>query len=217
MTYVSRRIFSRAAAASFLVPSIPLFLTRSAFAQSAPPAMAMRDLSAESWMSEWLSAGRPVSGALYLQRFKDPWWILMKPISWKPDSSAPGLPPVTVPEGFTTDLASVPRLFWSMLRPDGEYAYAAIIHDYLYWRQPGEREQADLIFWYAMQDFKIDRATAWAIWGAVRAGASGAWEDNRNARLGGARRILRRYPEDPGITWESWKTRPDVFVPGSPY
>ncbi|MDI5166053.1 DUF1353 domain-containing protein, partial [Salmonella enterica subsp. enterica serovar Montevideo] len=33
---------------------------------------------------------------------------------------------IEVPVGFVTDLATVPRIFWSLLPPDGEYAKAAI-------------------------------------------------------------------------------------------
>lgn len=40
--------------------------------------------------------------------------------------------PVNVPKGFETDFASVPRIFWSLCPPDGQYAQAAVTHDYLY-------------------------------------------------------------------------------------
>ena len=39
---------------------------------------------------------------------------------------------ILVPDGFTTDFASVPRLFWIILPPDGRYTQAAVLHDYLY-------------------------------------------------------------------------------------
>lgn len=39
---------------------------------------------------------------------------------------------ISVPAGFVTDLATIPRIFWTLLPPDGKYAKAAIIHDYLY-------------------------------------------------------------------------------------
>ena len=48
-----------------------------------------------------------------------------------------------MPTGFVTDFASIPPIFYSVLRPDGEYAYAAVIHDYLYWTQTRPREDAD--------------------------------------------------------------------------
>jgi hypothetical protein len=39
---------------------------------------------------------------------------------------------VVVPEGFVTDFASIPRLFWSIAPPYGWYAEAAVVHDLLY-------------------------------------------------------------------------------------
>lgn len=38
---------------------------------------------------------------------------------------------VTVPKGFFTDGASVPRIFWAVFPPWGSYGQAAIVHDYL--------------------------------------------------------------------------------------
>jgi len=39
---------------------------------------------------------------------------------------------IEVPEGFTTDFASIPRVLWGILPPFGKYTSAAVIHDYLY-------------------------------------------------------------------------------------
>ena len=38
---------------------------------------------------------------------------------------------MTVPLGFLSDGASVPRLFWVFFPPTGKYLRACIIHDYL--------------------------------------------------------------------------------------
>jgi hypothetical protein len=38
---------------------------------------------------------------------------------------------ITVPPGYRTDFASIPRVFWRILPPDGPYAPAAVIHDWL--------------------------------------------------------------------------------------
>ena len=46
---------------------------------------------------------------------------------------------VEVPIGFVSDLASVPSILWSKYPPQGRYAIAAIIHDYLYWIQTRPR------------------------------------------------------------------------------
>lgn len=71
---------------------------------------------------------------------------------------------VTVPPGFKTDFASVPRPFWFWLAPWGRHGRAAIVHDFLYQlgavtnplaplatrlRRPPKRE-ADRIFRQAM-------------------------------------------------------------------
>ena len=110
-----------------------------------------------------------------------------------------------------TDFASIPQAFFSLLRPDGLYAYAAVIHDYLYWTQNGTREAADMTFKFAMQDFKVKPATANTIYGAVRAAGRSAWDENARLKAAGERRILTRFPEDPRILWTDWKKRPDVF------
>ncbi|EOI6844551.1 DUF1353 domain-containing protein, partial [Salmonella enterica] len=53
---------------------------------------------------------------------------------------------IEVPAGFVTDLASVPRIFWTILPPDGKYAKAAIIHDWMYDNALRTKKEADLIF-----------------------------------------------------------------------
>jgi hypothetical protein len=39
---------------------------------------------------------------------------------------------VSAPPGFLTDFASVPKIFWKILPPNGRYGKAAVIHDYCY-------------------------------------------------------------------------------------
>ncbi|MDD3468235.1 MAG: DUF1353 domain-containing protein [Campylobacterales bacterium] len=57
---------------------------------------------------------------------------------------------ISVPIGFITDFASIPRLFWSIMPPDGIYAKAAVIHDYLYDNALRTKKEADNIFYEAM-------------------------------------------------------------------
>lgn len=66
-----------------------------------------------------MSGARAVGGALDFRRFSDPIYILLNPISWRPDEPDSVIPEVVAPKGFVTDLASVPRIFWSLFRPDG--------------------------------------------------------------------------------------------------
>ena len=41
---------------------------------------------------------------------------------------------ITIPKGFTWDLSSVPRLFWWVFAPDGDFELAYLIHDFL-WKE----------------------------------------------------------------------------------
>lgn len=85
-----------------------------------------------------------------------------------------------IPAGFCTDLASVPRLFWSILPPWGRYAKAAVLHDWLYVVQPPiqrgfgyrtiSRKEADGIFLQAMRKAGVDFVTRWTMYHAVRLG-----------------------------------------------
>ncbi len=159
----------------------------------------------EKWMKTWMNAPGAVAGGLFFGKFFDRIWFLTKMIEWTPNAGQEHLPKVNPPEGFVTDLTSIPRIFWSFLPPDGSYAYAAVIHDYLYWTQNVDREKADLIFKFAMEDLKINKDHIEAIHLAVRVGGEGAWENNRKLRHLGERRILKKYPDDPKVTWETWK------------
>jgi hypothetical protein len=119
-----------------------------------------------------------------------------------------------VPPGFVTDFASIPRAFWSFLPPDGEYAYAAILHDYLYWIQSRSREESDEILKFAMEDLKVGSITIGAIHSAVRIGGGGAWDSNKQAKTKGEKRLLKidKFPNDPTTRWEDFKKRQDVFA-----
>jgi hypothetical protein len=173
----------------------------------------------EQWMNTWMSrplnsqspAVRDEEGALFLGRFVEPMYYLTKSIKWKPNADQAGFSPVSVPVGFVTDLASIPRVFWSLLRPDGEYTFPAIVHDYLYWVQDTKRENADLILKMGMQDFGIEKATITTIYDAVRVGGGSSWSNNAAIRKAGERRVLTRFPTDPRTRWQDWKKMPGVF------
>jgi len=50
---------------------------------------------------------------------------------------------ISILKGFEWDLASVPRIFWSIVPPDGDFELASLIHDYLYQMKPYSRKFAD--------------------------------------------------------------------------
>lgn len=86
---------------------------------------------------------------------------------------------IEVPVGFITDLASVPRIFWSLLPPNGKYAKAAIIHDYLYDNALRTKEQADLIFLDAMAVLGVPKWKRWLMYQSVKLFGKGRYGKNQ--------------------------------------
>lgn len=81
-------------------------------------------------------------------------WIVTEPFVYYLDSLDSNLY-VTVPTGFLTDGASVPRILWSVVPPWGGYGQSAVLHDYLcefalitngHIRLPIDRKRCDEIF-----------------------------------------------------------------------
>jgi hypothetical protein len=93
---------------------------------------------------------------------------------------------IIVPKGFVTDFASIPQPLWSFgLSPHGRFSKAAIVHDYLYWKQDCTREQADKLLLIAMKESGVSSSQQTEIYLGVRAGGESAWESNRRDRAAG--------------------------------
>jgi len=75
---------------------------------------------------------------------------------------------ITVPAGFVTDFASVPRVFWGLMPPWDQYGKAAVLHDYLYSTGSVSRLVADAVFLEAMAVLCVPRWKRVAIYSAVR-------------------------------------------------
>ncbi|EJS4496084.1 DUF1353 domain-containing protein, partial [Salmonella enterica] len=75
---------------------------------------------------------------------------------------------IEVPAGFVTDLATIPRIFWTILPPDGKYAKAAIIHDWMYDNALRTKKEADLIFLDGMTVLGVPRLKRKVMYWAVR-------------------------------------------------
>lgn len=90
-----------------------------------------------------------------------------------------GYGPIMVPKGTKTDLASVPRVAWSIFPPDGVWLEAAVIHDYLYATKGlngvWSRKEADALFLEAMKDLGVNKTDRTLIHAAVRLGGGFAW------------------------------------------
>lgn len=92
---------------------------------------------------------------------------------------------ITIPESFTTDFASIPRIFWSIFPPFGKYTKAAVLHDFLCeaylakakWNEVStskdprfvKRKEADMIFLEAMAATDVNKFTRNTLYFFVRA------------------------------------------------
>lgn len=100
--------------------------------------------------------------------------ILLNPMVVKVDRTT-----YVVPEGFKTDFASIPRIFWILLPPWGEYSKAAVVHDYFYATHIVSRKEADDLFLELMKYYKVSFIKRQAIYIAVRTFGWIAWDKNK--------------------------------------
>ena len=102
---------------------------------------------------------------------------LLEPFSYDVGSEGSG-ETITVPAGFESDFASIPRLFWRIEPPLGRSGKAAVIHDYLYVTKGlgrYTREQADQIFRQALGVLGVPPIKRDLMFRAVRIGGGGGW------------------------------------------
>lgn len=78
---------------------------------------------------------------------------------------------ITVPAGFTSDLASIPAFLRPFFSKLGKYNTAALVHDYLYVQNELKfsRKECDLIFLDLMQRAGVGKVKSKLMYRAVRA------------------------------------------------
>lgn len=87
---------------------------------------------------------------------------------------------ITVPVGFYTDFASVPRFMPIAYACLGDTAHEpAVVHDWLYYAAITTREEADKILLEAMLAWKMPSWRCYPIYWGVRLGGWAAWDQHR--------------------------------------
>ena len=91
-------------------------------------------------------------------------WQLLEPVVYEGRNQT-----FTVPAGFVTDFATVPRIFFWLVPTYGVYTKAAILHDYLV-EHPElvSRADADGIFRRTLRELGVPFVRRWMMWAAVR-------------------------------------------------
>jgi hypothetical protein len=67
----------------------------------------------------------------------------------------------------STDLASVPQVFWWFIASGGQNTRAALLHDYLVDRPDVKRRRADEVFRFALTESRVGFVRRWLMWTAV--------------------------------------------------
>ncbi len=89
---------------------------------------------------------------------------------------------ITVPVGFVSDLANIPRIFWWFVAPWGKIASAAIVHDRLYHTGELSRQEADLVFLDLMLRLNVPWYQRELVYWSVRIGGRAAWKRSRKVQ-----------------------------------
>lgn len=119
-------------------------------------------------------------------------WVLLEPLTYECNHGTNDR--ITVPAGFVTDFASIPRPLWWWFSPWGQHGNAAVVHDFLYWSRLRTRAEADRIFLDGMDVLGTLLTTRYLMYAAVRVFGRCAWWTNEHERKAGRNRILTTLP-----------------------
>ncbi len=142
-----------------------------------------------------------------LQPFSDvEYWIVRGPLVYEIGNTNEK---IIVPAGFVTDFASVPPELRPMFPRVGQYLFAAIVHDYLYWNQICSKEEADEIFYLAMKESGVGGFTRLAFFQAVDKVGMSSWEENKQNKENGYIKIVPKTHIDaldsnPSLKWPEY-------------
>lgn len=107
---------------------------------------------------------------LRLEATKPGYWTLLAPLIWDDGEKR-----YEVPEGFETDLASIPRAFRWLLQQNGGSRRAAVLHDFAYKTHFASRAEADALFRKALAEEGVNPVGRFLYWSGVRVGGWWPW------------------------------------------
>lgn len=89
---------------------------------------------------------------------------------------------IHVPDGFQTDFASVPKIFWHVIPPMGLHTVAAVVHDWLYYSRWVKKASADTVFYQLMRFYGVPLVRAKIMYLAVKWFGGRAWRLNKERK-----------------------------------
>src|SRR2546429_322424 len=131
-------------------------------------------------------------------------WVIMRDFGYEVGAEGSG-DRVDVAIGFQTDFATVPRPLWIVLPKWGRYGNAAVIHDWLYWKQDRPRATVDGLFFEAMGVLGVGAAASYTLYWGVRLVGWLAWD--RKRALGNTQGVPAEAPRFHGTEDGRWDYR----------
>jgi len=119
-------------------------------------------------------------------------WVIRKEFSYYVDKEGGDV--ITVPAGFISDYASIPRFLWPFAPRWGKYGKAAVVHDYLYDTHEKTRKEADGIFYDAMVILGTPPWKAKTMYRSVRMFGGNAYKDH-SSYIVGLKKTMIEIPE----------------------
>jgi hypothetical protein len=104
-----------------------------------------------------------VDGDVVVRQVDAKQWELREPVVYQGARET-----FTVPTGFRTDFASIPRLVVWLIPRYGLYTRSAILHDYLCKTEVVDRADADGLFRRSMRELGVSIPRRWMMWAGVR-------------------------------------------------
>lgn len=105
------------------------------------------------------------------------WWILHEPLVYQLIGAEQIK--ITVPAGFESDFASVPRIPVCYLFFANEFQEGAVVHDYLYRTGITDRRTSDRILQEIIIEAGYSKNFAWYVYAGVRIGGWKKWREYR--------------------------------------
>ncbi len=115
-----------------------------------------------------------------------------------------------VPIGLATNFANVPPVLRWIIKPYGDHGRSAIVHDYLYWTQPGSRRDADVAFYELMKMNGVHPVKRNIMYTLTRWFGAGRWKTSTKERRIGMRWVILKEQIDriPGnISWPEYRLK----------
>lgn len=86
---------------------------------------------------------------------------------------------ISIPIGFETDFASIPRFLWPIISPIDDHGKAAVVHDYLYFKGIYTRKRSDLIYKEALEVLNVNQGKIYIMYYLVRVFGWLPWWNHR--------------------------------------